>query len=179
MKERGFWMRRWSDRNSADRKFCIGILIITLFASFMTAALVKAAIAEYSFTKYEYHKLMQNTCLMGEKTVDAEGSWYRVIVLKGVELRKDGKVIGTTHAFFGVKREGDRATLNIYSEINSNGKTSRSIIIISDTDIDGKPDREGDGHSEMHDVTEDGKIHWNVWIVRFIEEVINPLWPGR
>jgi hypothetical protein len=116
---------------------------------------------------------------MGEKTMDAEGSWYRVVVLKGVELRKDGKVIGTTYAFFGVKREGDRATLNIYSEINSNGKTSRSIIIISDTDIDGKPDREGDGHSEMHDVTEDGKIHWNVWIVRFIEEVINPLWPGR
>jgi hypothetical protein len=147
------------------------MLIIVFFAAFMTTSLVKASLAEYSFTKYEYHKLMQNTCLMGEKTMDVEGSIYRVVALKGVELVKEGKVIGTTIAFFGVKQEGDRATLNIYSEINSNGKTSRSIIILSDANIDGQPDREGDGHNEMHDVTEDGKTHWNVWIVRFIEEV--------
>jgi len=171
MKERGFLMRRWNNRDGADKGLCVGILIIVFLITFTGAALVKAAIAEYSFTKYEYHKLMQNTCLMGEKVMDTEGVVYRVITLQGVKLVKDGQVIGETAAFFGVTQKGDRATLNIYSEIYSNGKTSRSIIILSDGDIDGKPDMEGDGQQEMYPVTEDGKMHWNVWIVRFIEEV--------
>ena len=172
MKERGFWMRRWNDRDTADRKFCIGILIIVLFASFMATSLVKAALAEYSFTKYEYHKLMQNTCLMGEKAIDDEGEMFRVITLRGPRLAKDGKFIGETIAFFGVNRDGDTAVLNIVTMIRSNGKEITTIVILSDADLDGKPDREGNGLSEMHEVSEDGKIHWNVWIVRFIEEVI-------
>ena len=170
--KRGFWMRHWTDRDPADRKFCIGILIIVLFASFMTASLVKAALAEYSFTKYEYHKLMQNTCLMGEKAMDDEGVMFRVITLRGPRLAKDGKFIGETIAFFGVNQDGDTAVLNIVTMIKSNGKETATIVILSDADLDGKPDREGDGMSELHEVSEEGKIHWNVWIVRFIEEVV-------
>lgn len=170
--EKGLFTRRWNDHGKADRALCYGILALVFLVTFVATGLIRAYAAEYSFTKYEYHKLIQNTCLMGQRVMDTEGELFRVISLKGVKLVKDGETIGETTAFFGVNQDGDKAVLNIYSEISSNSKTSRTIIVLADTDLDGKPNQEGDGHQGMYPVTEDGKTNWNVWIVRFIEEVI-------
>ena len=170
--KRGFWMRHWKERDKNERGFCMILLFLTFCLFFSGTMVVKIYAAEYSFTKYEYHKLMQNTCLMGEKAMDDEGIMFRVITLRGPRLAKDGKFIGETIAFFGVNQDGDTAVLNIVTMIKSNGKETATIVILSDADLDGKPDREGDGMSELHEVSEEGKIHWNVWIVRFIEEVV-------
>ena len=170
--KKSVWTMPLREHTKADRYFSIGMCLIVFLGSFLTGSLVKASINRYSFTPYEYHKLMQNTCLMGEKVADSEGNLFRVIAMRGPRITsKEGKVIGETTAFFGVNQEGDKAVLNIYTEIFGKDKVTRTIVVLSDINIDGKPDLEGDGNSELHEVSEDGKTHWNVWIVRFIEEV--------
>jgi hypothetical protein len=160
------WRKDIRKMERHERAYAYGILIVIFFAFFMTTSLVKAYAKDYSFTPYEYHRLLQDTCLMGERVVDRYGEHFRAFGMRGPTVKdKDGKMIGKVDAFFVINQSGDRAELYIVSEVM--GKVTKVFLI--DNDLDGKPDLQGESKEKLGEVTRDGKEFWNVWIVRFIE----------
>jgi hypothetical protein len=164
------WRKDVRKMEAHERAFVYGILFVVFFAFFMTTSLVKAYANYYSFTPKEYQRLVQDTCLMGEKLVDSRGEGFRGFRMLGPKLVDEKRgTLGQLEAYFLVNRAGNRAELYILSVIVTKEKPIVTKVFLIDSDLDGKPDLQGESKAKLGEVTDDGKEFWNVWIVRFIE----------
>jgi hypothetical protein len=162
------WNKRWEELKNSQKVSGVLVCLLIGILLFAAGAALKAYLNPYSFTKSEY----QDLC----KTIrnDPDTDTYSLV---GVSLSKDGEIFGERWTELTVL--DTETTLRLKTRINAKTGPYQTALTLTDKDSDGDPDTAGlyvTGHIGKTDMYEEelGKVNkevWNVWIVRFLENV--------